>query len=313
VARIVKRLAPAKINLALHITGKRGDGYHELDTLVAFTELGDIVSVEADYSLYMDVSGTFAGPLSSWDQLQDNLMMKAARLLQMRADEDGKRPAFSGAKMRLVKQLPVAAGIGGGSSDAAATLSCLNVLWELNYSEQELQAIGLALGADVPMCIEPLPVRARGIGEKLETLSVPNFPIVLINNGKPLATKDVFAKLENKASKPLGNTPPNPSPTDKVTAWISSWMEWIADHTNDLQPAAEAAGLDLSPLRHYAKLFKDEDRKPVLRMSGSGATWFGLCWTPEQAKTLARAVMMDHPEWWIKTTHIESVSPPLNA
>ena len=156
---MITSLAPAKINLFLHVTGKRADGYHFLESLVVFADYGDDISVEQADGLRLEISGPFARDI---DAGPDNLVLKAARLLQQ---ECGARP---GARIHLIKRLPVASGIGGGSSDAATTLKLLNRLWRLDITDERLAKLGLSLGADVPVCLLEKPALMRGIGEELQ-------------------------------------------------------------------------------------------------------------------------------------------------
>ena len=177
--------ARAKVNLYLQVTGKRPDGYHELDSLMVFPDVGDELSLERATELSLEVDGPFAAALEA--EGPDNLVLRAARALGALAG------GGQGARLRLTKNLPVAAGIGGGSADAAAALRGLVRLWGLEVPEARLQALALELGADVPPCLESRPVFARGIGEILTPApSLPPFWMVLVNPGVPVQTPAVF-------------------------------------------------------------------------------------------------------------------------
>ncbi len=179
-------LAPAKINLYLHITGKHADGYHLLDSLMVFTDIADAITAEKADAITLRVSGEFAD--NSGD-ISDNIVIKAARAL---ADSAGVK---AGASISLQKNIPVGAGLGGGSSDAAATLRLLNTLWGINYSDEKLAQIGLTLGADVPFCLYGRPAFVSGIGEVIGAApDLPQFWILLANPRKVLSTKDVFTQ-----------------------------------------------------------------------------------------------------------------------
>ncbi len=193
-AAAVVRAAPAKLNLYLHVTGKRADGYHLLDSLIAFADVHDTVSVAEAEALDLACDGPFAAGLP---ESGDNIVLAAARLLRESA---GMR---SGAQIRLTKRLPVASGIGGGSADAAAALRALDALWRCRASEEDLAALALAIGADVPVCLYGRAAFVGGIGEKI--VAAPKLPachLVLANPGVPLATAAVFAARSGGFSAP---------------------------------------------------------------------------------------------------------------
>ena len=186
--------APAKINLYLHILGRRSDGYHQLDSLIGFTEAHDLLEVRAAPGLSLVVEGPFAGALSDVD---DNLVMRAARNLRSWADID------AGAALLLDKKLPVAAGLGGGSSDAAAALRALTRLWNLDIGADELARLGAMLGADVPACLAGTPLYAGGIGEIIEQAPpLPPIGVVLVNPGVALSTAAVYGARGGPFSQP---------------------------------------------------------------------------------------------------------------
>ncbi|MBI3515812.1 MAG: 4-(cytidine 5'-diphospho)-2-C-methyl-D-erythritol kinase [Proteobacteria bacterium] len=194
----VVRAAPAKLNLTLRVVGRRADGYHELDSVVAFTRLGDVVRAQAADDITLALDGPFASALANAGAAADNLVLRAAHALASAAG------APRGARLTLTKNLPIASGIGGGSADAAATLQALSALWGTMLERRQLHALGLALGADVPVCLNGAPCRMQGIGETLTPLAgLPAAPILLVNPGVPLATAAVFRARTAAFSTPL--------------------------------------------------------------------------------------------------------------
>ncbi len=269
--------APAKLNLCLHVTGQRADGYHLLDSLVAFTSVGDHVTATPAERLTLSIDGPFAPGLSS---AAENLVLRAARLL----DPD------RGAHLRLHKALPVAAGIGGGSADAAATLRVLSRLWDLPLPDP---ASVLGLGADVPACLHPGLLRMRGIGQDLTRLGdLPSLPLLLVNPGVALSTPAVFDGLETKTNPPVDDAMPAPTETE-------AWVGWLVRQRNDLAAPAIAAQpvigrvLDALAARPGARL---------ARMSGSGATCFAIFADPAQRDAATEALRAAQPDWWIMPT-----------
>ncbi|MER8625285.1 4-(cytidine 5'-diphospho)-2-C-methyl-D-erythritol kinase [Mesorhizobium sp. M1143] len=277
-------LAPAKINLALHVTGKRADGYHLLESLVVFTRFGDRVEIEPADAERFSVSGRYATSVPIDDS---NLVVKAREALRRQAGQQSTPPVA----IRLEKNLPIASGVGGGSSDAAAVLHGLVGTWGLDIGEAELSRIGLTLGADVPMCLAAKPLVARGVGDELSL--VPDFPalaLVLVNPGVAVSTPDVFNALEKRDNEGL---PPLPRAFD-----FHSVRNWLEITRNDLEPAAQAIqppiGRALSLLNRAGSGFS--------RMSGSGATCFGLFETGNVAKRAAAEIRSREPEWFVAAT-----------
>lgn len=278
------RLAPAKVNLALHITGRRPDGYHEIESLAVFTRFGDRITAVPSEEDSLAVSGKYAAavPVDG-----GNLILKARDALRQRFG-DGNTPPVA---LVLEKNLPVASGVGGGSSDAAATLRALASLWNLGVDEAELASVGLALGADVPMCLSAQPLVARGIGERVET--VPDFPslgLVLVNPGVAVATADIFVGLERRDNEKL---PPLPPAID-----FHSLRNWLEGTRNDLEPVARK----LQPEIGKALAALDKADAGFARMSGSGATCFGLFETGNVAKRAAAAIRSRYPDWFVAAT-----------
>jgi 4-diphosphocytidyl-2-C-methyl-D-erythritol kinase len=277
-------LAPAKINLALHVTGRRADGYHLLESLVVFTRFGDRVEIEPADSDRFSVAGRYATSVPIDDS---NLVVKAREALRRAAGLQSTPPVA----IRLEKNLPVASGVGGGSSDAAAVLRGLVRTWGLDIGEAELARIGLTLGADVPMCLAAKPLVARGVGDELSLL--PDFPalaLVLVNPGVAVSTPDVFNALEKRDNDGL---PPLPRDFD-----FHSVRNWLEITRNDLEAPAQAIqppiGRALSLLNRAGSGFS--------RMSGSGATCFGLFETGNVAKRAAAEIRSREPDWFVAAT-----------
>ena len=280
--------APAKVNLTLRVIGRRPDGYHELESLVAFARVGDRVDFAPGDGLALDVAGPFAAAAGN---LADNLVLKAARELKRRA------PAFALGRFALTKELPVAAGLGGGSADAAAALRLIARANALALDDPRLADAARASGADVPVCLDPRARVMRGIGEVLSApLDLPSLPAVLVNPGVPLPTKDVFAAFAR-----LG--PPNAAAAFDGAAVSGASVETalaaLARGSNDLEPAAVA----LCPaVADALAALRATPGCRLARMSGSGATCFGLYLSEAAAATAAQAIAVGHPAWWVRAT-----------
>ncbi|NOX39517.1 MAG: 4-(cytidine 5'-diphospho)-2-C-methyl-D-erythritol kinase [Alphaproteobacteria bacterium] len=268
---MIKGFAPAKVNLALHVTGQRADGLHLLDSLVCFADVGDEVSVTPSAQFTLSVEG--ADGLAAGD---DNLVLKAARCFG----------ANAGARIRLNKKLPVAAGLGGGSADAACTLRLLSKLWQLDLPAA---ADILALGADVPVCLTGRSARMQGIGEAITPLeNMPPFAAVLVNPGVAVPTQSVFNSLKSKDNSPLNPIPNSENPAD--------WIAYISMLRNDL----EVPALQIAPvIDRVLERLGSSERCAIARMSGSGASCFGLFETREAAQLSAQKIRALEPDWWV--------------
>ena len=275
--------AAAKINLFLHVTGRREDGYHELDSLVGFTATGDCLTVDVCEEITFSIDGPFGEGLPVND---DNLVLAAARLL---AEEVGYR---GGAAIILQKNLPVSSGIGGGSADAAATLQALNRLWGIGVSRKLLATIGLQLGADVPVCLRSKTARMSGIGEIICPMDpLPDLGVLLVNSGVAVLTPEVFKARKGSFSSPVDTSIPKDG---------KGFREFLALQRNDLEvPAIEHAPEILTVLQTLSGL----EGCRLARLSGSGATCFGL-FDDEAAAAAGRdAVLASHADWWTQATH----------
>ena len=283
----VSLLARPKVNLFLHVIGRRDDGYHLLESLVSFGETGDRLSVSAGDFLSLSVEGPFAQTLEAGE---GNLVLSAAVALQDWARDAGQD--VSGVELVLEKNLPVAAGIGGGSADAAAALKALVSLWKLDISEDELLDIGLELGADVPVCIAGRSRMMRGIGEVLgDAPKLPAAWLVLLNPMRAVSTAQVFSALDLTEPTRALEMPQEFTSAADLGAWLA------AETRNDLEAPARA----MEPSIDAALGALGQcDGAHIARMSGSGATCFALFDGERQANAAQEALQVDHPEWWIE-------------
>lgn len=266
--------APAKINLTLHVTGRRADGYHLLDSLVAFAACGDQLRLDPGPELSLAVSGLFARGVPAD---QRNLLWQAAE-----------GAGWQG-HIQLDKQLPHGAGIGGGSSDAAALLNAI-----AGQGGDIPEALPLSLGADVPVCMLAGAARMQGIGEQVSPVQLPQLHALLVNPGVPVPTGAVFKALERRDNAPMPDEIPSFSDAADCAAWLQ-------DQRNDLEPPARqlAPEIDrtLSDLRSSRQAL-------IARMSGSGATCFALYPTKNAAHMAAYEIGAEHPDWWCVATSL---------
>ena len=273
---MIRETAPAKINLALHVTGQRDDGYHLLDSLVVFAGAGDSLDILPAHDLSLSVTGPLAAGVPTGS---DNLVLQAAALF-------GPGP---GAAITLDKLLPHAAGIGGGSADAAAALRGLSRAWG-----QPLPTLNqiLTLGADVPVCLLPTPQRMQGIGEALSFVPpLPPLFAVLVNPRVTVPTGPVFGGLERKE---------NPAMEPPAWSGFAAFIHWLARQRNDLESPAQV----LAPAIGDALAALRDAGADLARMSGSGATCFGLFETAERAEQVAWSIRGREPQWWVQDTVI---------
>lgn len=279
--------APAKVNLYLHVTGQRDDGYHLLDSLVVFAGIGDTLTIAPADDLSLVVDGPFAAKVPAG---RDNLAFKAAdalaRVARVRA----------GAAIRLTKRLPPAAGIGGGSADAAAVLRALKRLWGVDIDNDAFARLALSLGADVPVCVRGQAAFVGGIGEAIAPAPpLPKAWLVLANPGVELVTPAVFAARSGPYSRPA-RFDTSPATARELAAWLNERRNDLATPATRLQPAIGAviAALTACP------------GALIARMTGSGATCFALFDNPDQATEATFALMRAHPAWWVKTGSLET-------
>lgn len=267
----MRETAYAKINLALHVRAREPDGYHRIETLFAFAGDGDLLEASEGEGLDLRVEGPFASALAS---AGDNLVLAAARALQARF---GVR---RGVSLRLDKKLPVAAGIGGGSADAAAALRLLDRWWGLDAGEAALLDIARGLGADVPACLRSRSARGTGRGDALEPIDLPELagaPLLLVNPGVPLSTAEVFRAWDGIDRGPL--------------------VDW-RESRNDLEGPARASVSEIGAVLEALASAR------FARMSGSGATCFGLLDSPSDRDAAALRIAAARPDWWLLSTRL---------
>ncbi|TMJ84768.1 MAG: 4-(cytidine 5'-diphospho)-2-C-methyl-D-erythritol kinase [Alphaproteobacteria bacterium] len=279
--------APAKVNLTLRVIGRRADGYHDIESLVAFADVGDALTFSPGGALALSVAGPTA---AAGGQIADNLVLKAARALAERVE----RLKLGG--FALSKRLPVAAGLGGGSTDAAAALRLLARANGLAPDDPRLMQAARATGADVPVCLDPRPRFMRGIGDVLsDPLDLPQLFAVLLNPGVAVATKDVFAAL---AVPTAVQTPPA-----AICTGTAALLDEIARGRNDLEEAA----IELEPaIADALAVLRNLPGCQLARMSGSGATCFGLFDSMDAARGAARRLRVGYPDWWVRATALGS-------
>lgn len=265
----ISEAAPAKVNLTLHVTGRRDDGYHLLDSLVMFADIGDRLTV-APGALRLDVRGPLADGVPVGP---DNLVMRAATLMGVEA------------VITLEKHLPASAGIGGGSSDAAACLRALSRMMGVDLPDDVV-----SLGADVPVCLLARAARMQGIGEDVTPLSgMPMLDAVLVNPGVSVSTPAIFKRLEHR------HKPPMPTRLPMFEA-AEDLISWLVTHRNDLEAPAMAEAPIISDV--LGQIEQTQGCR-LARMSGSGATCFGLYADPQSARDAAETIACSHPGWWI--------------
>lgn len=267
--------APAKVNLALHVTGQRDDGYHLLDSLVMLTNVGDTLHVRLAERTSLEVSGPKAKGVPTDDS---NLVMRAAALTGLKAN------------IRLEKYLPTAAGIGGGSSDAAACLRALSIAGNTPLPCLEAQA---TLGADVPVCMFSDLVRVKGVGQHVEVLGQPpDWPMILVNPGVEVATASVFSMLSSKNNAPLAGEFP-------LAGGWDTQVTWLHRQRNDLEAPAV---LQAPVIGSVLEVLRRSEGCNLARMSGSGATCFAIMENTEKRDATVAALQADHPNWWVVAT-----------
>lgn len=274
--------APAKVNLTLRVLGRRADGYHDIESLVVFAGVGDELTFAPGAELALTIAGPTAGAAGD---ISDNLVLKAARALAARVE------GLEVGSFALSKRLPVAAGLGGGSSDAAAALRLLAAANDIAPDDPRLMQAARATGADVPVCLDPRSRRMSGIGDILsEPLVLAPLPAVLVNPGVAVPTREVFAALNLRPGAQSADTGP-----PKTTALLDD----IAQGRNDLEEPA----IELQPV--IAKVLAVLRNLPacrLARMSGSGATCFGLFDSTHSAEAAARTLRVGYPDWWVRET-----------
>lgn len=288
---VARELARAKVNLYLHVRGRRPDGRHTLESLAVFPQVGDVLEAEPAATRGLSLSGPFAAGL---DAGGDNLALRAVEALA------GALRERRGIALHLEKRLPVASGIGGGSADAAAALRLAARLWNRSPAPDALARLALSLGADVPVCLNSTPALMGGVGETLAPApSMPPFWLVLVNPMQALSTAQVFGALEVSRNPPAEATPAGFADAGALAAWLSR-------QRNDLEASARrlvpAIGAVLGALR-WAPACR------LARMSGSGATCFGVFDDENAAVAAAEAVRAREPGWWVAPAAVAAWAP----
>jgi 4-diphosphocytidyl-2-C-methyl-D-erythritol kinase len=287
---VSRETAPAKINLALHIIGRRNDGYHLLESLVVFTRYGDQLTASSalknNQGYKLETSGPFGDRLG---QGSDNLVIKATTTLTERyRDVLAEMP---GMELHLEKNLPVASGIGGGSADAAAALRLISRYFSEPLQTLQLMEVSKSLGADVPMCLLSRPLIAKGIGEVLNEIRLPSFAMVLVNPGVAVSTPEVFNRLGRSDNPAL--------PDVSQIKCLDDLISYLGSTRNDLMtPAIQIAPVITEVI---AALEQSKSCK-FARMSGSGASCFGLYNSSVDAENAANDIRQHHPDWWCVAT-----------
>ncbi len=278
---MLSAFAPAKINLALHITGRRADSYHLLSSIVVFSEnVGDHVEVRDAEALSLKIDGPFAAALIGNEE--DNLVLRAARRLKEHAE------VTRGAHISLHKNLPVASGIGGGSADAAAAVKLLNTLWKCGVSDQELAELMLPLGADIPVCLYGKSALVEGIGERITPLpTLPVLHMVLINSLISISTAEMFRAFNDL----------NPAYSLPIT--LRGEGEEVVPQLLGLRNDLEKPAQSWESIVHVLEILDCDSLCGLRRMSGSGATCFGIYDSSADARQSAKRLATSHPDWWV--------------
>jgi 4-diphosphocytidyl-2-C-methyl-D-erythritol kinase len=281
---VLSEAASAKINLFLHVGDKRADGFHPLQSLAVFPQLGDTLTLEAATDLSLTVEGPFARGL---DGESDNLVLRAARVLQ--------ENTLAGARLTLTKNLPVASGIGGGSADAAAALRGLRQLWNLKIDDAALCDIAAALGSDIPVCLESAPAFMEGRGEILRRAeAMPRVPMLLVNPGVAVPTLEVFASLTERSGVEMALSRGRFGDTADLLRFLDTTRNDLEIPARALQPVIGEV------LGRVAAL----PGALLARMSGSGATCFGIFADDDCCRRAAEILKSAMPGWWIASTFV---------
>jgi 4-diphosphocytidyl-2-C-methyl-D-erythritol kinase len=278
--------APAKINLTLRVLGRRADGYHELESLVAFADVADTLTLEPDTKDTLEITGPFAADSGA---IPDNLVLKALAAARICIG------AVKAGRFSLEKNIPVAAGLGGGSADAAATLRLIAGANQIALDDARIMSAAQAVGADVPVCVASRPRIMRGVGELLsDPVDLPPLAGVLVNPRVPLSTRDVFGKFVGaQGGNDLGD----------LTRGLGSLIDFLKLHDNDLTPAARACSPVVGEVLQALEILPGAR---LVRMSGSGPTCFALFSTPSEAATAAQKLARERKDWWVQAATIGS-------
>lgn len=278
---MITEQAPAKINLFLHVGERRADGFHPLQSLAVFTAMGDVLAMEEAPELSLAIDGPFANGL---DGEGDNLVLRAARALDTK-----------GAKLTLTKNLPVASGIGGGSADAAAALRGLNQLWNLDRDEAVLHDLAAGLGSDIPACVLSASCFMEGRGESLRAAeAMPRVPMLLVNPGVAVPTKDVFAALGERSGVEMALPRGRFADTADLLRFLETTRNDLEEPARKIQPV----------IGEVLKAISGLPGALMTRMSGSGATCFGIFADDDCCRRAAESLKARQPGWWVAPTFV---------
>lgn len=290
----MKITAPAKLNLFLHVVGRRADHYHLLESIFVFTKFGDEIAFSGSKEVSLTIDGPFQAALTK-EPVEKNLIFKAARLLREKTNTE------FGAHIHVVKNIPVSAGLGGGSSDAATTLKALNHFWKLNLSLDALIEIGSTLGADVPACLYQQTAFVSGIGEKIAPISIPLLTdqfVVLVNPNKLLSTQAVFETYQKNNIAFHANLPKNTFDQMRTRDILK---KILIDTQNDLENVAK----NICPAIHdILDVLKKQPHCTLARMSGSGPTCFALFENQQAAMDAVNNIKNDYLNYWVVATRL---------
>lgn len=287
--KLLTVFAPAKINLYLHVTGRLDNGYHTLDSLVAFADIGDKIEISPAVDFHFSVDGPYAAAFGQKERDASpdsaNLAVQAVWALARAAQK------VPNMRISLTKNLPLASGLGGGSSDAAAVIWGLLEWWGISSKARYLPGLMARLGADVPVCLSCAPSRVRGIGDVMDPVpGLPEIPAVLVNPGKPCPTGHVFSRFDGKFKEPMA-LPENMHHAE-------SFIDFLRHQENDLtQPAKET----VPEIANILNTLEAQKGCGLARMSGSGATCFGLFSDEIFARLAAQNIARENPDWWVKS------------
>ena len=277
--------APAKINLYLHLTAKRDDNYHLIESLIVFANYGDKITVTPAEKFRLQINGQFAPYIKPNN---DNLVIKAAMLL---AKASGIKATGN---ITLTKNLPIASGIGGGSADAAAALLALRKLWDIPISNEDMSNLAIKLGADVPICLQGTASIVTGVGEKISPAPIlPKFWLVLVNPNLLVSTAEVFAAYQDKFSipQPINTQPKN----------LEELISLLSNRGNDLT----GASISIAPvIKEIIEALEATQNTVLSRLSGSGATCFAIFKTKFDAEAAAKKLTHKYPQWWVRATSL---------
>lgn len=289
--KIFTKTANAKINLYLHVLKKRDDGYHDLDSLIGFADFGDEISLKISDKLSFEITGTFSKNLSEQEiTLERNSKNILAKTLWLIADFKNQKPLFN---IKLTKNIPLGAGLGGGSADAAALAQILCSIWGINVNSKDFQDLLFSIGADVPVCFKNQSCRIIGTGKHvLPSPKLPRLSSILIHPNKHCSTEKVFKNNQKISSKEIA-TPHNFKSENEILSFLESTK-------NDLTISAQNLIPDIKDIINILK----ENGAHTPRMSGSGSACFGLFENEYTAQNASNIIQASHPEWWVQTTTI---------